>query len=456
MLKIFPMGGIGGVTKNMFVYELDQDLLVVDCGIGFPDVTMPDVDFLIPDVNYLQGRLQQGAKLHGIVLTHGHDDHIAALPYILPELQVDVPIYGSPLTAEFAMSRLADRGVEHEVIPFDEGRIRLGPFEIETIRVTHSVPDSRHLVIRTPAGTVYHGSDFKIDLTPIDGRSMDLQRIAEVGREGIDCALLDCLRIERRDPSLSEAVVGPALRREMYGVEGCVFVTLMSSSLHRVQQVINTAAEFGRKVTFIGRSVEQNVNTAMSMGILNFPANVKLNKRNLEKVPSNELCIIIAGSQGQPGSSLVRAVSGEHRYISLEHGDKVIFSSEPIPGSESDVYHTINEIAKQGVEVVYSDIEDDLHVSGHAGAYEQMLMVQLLRPNFIFPIGGEERHRVQFQKVVSQHGYPSTKVVVPRYGRIVELERGSFRYGETVPLRERKMKQERDEVVALTDLPPRG
>lgn len=438
MLKIFPMGGIGGVTKNMFVYEYNQDIIVVDCGIGFPDSSMLGVDFLIPDTQYLQDRLKQGATLHGIVLTHGHDDHIAALPYVLREISADtVPIYASPLTAEFAMSRMADQGIEKEVQHFKEGRINLGPFEVETVRVTHSVPDCRHLVIRTPDGVVYHGSDFKIDLTPIDGVNMDLQRIAEIGREGVLCALLDSLRIERRDPSGSEAQVGPALRREMYGVDGKVFVTLMSSSIHRIQQVIDIAAEFGRKVTFVGRSVEQNVNTAMGLGMLNFPANVKLNKRNIDRVPNNELCIIIAGSQGQPGSSLVRAVSGEHRFITVEKGDKVIFSSEPIPGSETDVYRTINAIAEMGVDVVYSDIEDDLHVSGHAGAYEQMLMVHLLRPKFLFPIGGEERHRVQFTKAVGEHGYNSRDVVLPNYGRIVELDSGSFRYGEKVDLRER-------------------
>lgn len=442
-MKIFPMGGIGGVTKNMFLYESGQDLMVVDCGIGFPDATMPGVEFLIPDTQYLQDRIKQGATLHGIVLTHGHDDHIAALPYVLREIRAEeVPIYGSPLTAEFATSRLQDQGVEKQVEHFNEGRIKVGPFEVETVRVTHSVPDARHLVVRTPDGVVYHGSDFKIDLTPVDGVNMDLQRIAEIGREGVLCALLDSLRIERQAPGQSEAVVGPALRREMYGVEGKVFVTLMSSSIHRIQQVIDVAAEFGRKVTFIGRSVEQNVNTAMNLGMLNFPANAKLNKRNLDRVSDSELCVIIAGSQGQPGSSLVRAVSGEHRYISMSRGDKVIFSSEPIPGSETDVYRTINEIAHRGVEVVYSDIEDDLHVSGHAGAYEQMLMVHLLRPKFIFPIGGEERHRVQFTKVIGAHGYQPNQVVLPNYGTIVELDRSGFNYGEQVKLRERTVSGE--------------
>ena len=444
------MGGIGGVTKNMFVYELDQDLLVVDCGIGFPDLNMKDVDFLIPDTSYLQRRLREGATLHGVVLTHGHDDHIAALPYVLREIGLSVPIFGSPLTAEFAMSRLSDNGVVKEVQYFNEGRIKLGPFEVETIRVTHSVPDCRHLVIRTPEGTVYHGSDFKIDLTPIDGIHMDLQRIAQVGKEGVDVALLDCLRIERPAPSQSEAAVGPALFREMHGVEGKVFVTLMSSSIHRIQQVIDVAAEYGRKVVFIGRSVEQNVNTAMNLDMLTFPGNVKLNKRNLDRVPNSELCVIIAGSQGQPGSSLVRAVAGEHRHVNIERGDKIIFSSEPIPGSELDVYNTINEISARGVDVVYSDIEDDLHVSGHAGAYEQMLMLHLLRPDFVFPVGGEERHRVRFTSEVQKHGFDPGQVVLPKYGKIVELNNGQIRYGEKIALKEKTVRGE--EVYDLSEV----
>lgn len=437
MIKLFPLGGIGNVTKNMYVYEYDQELLIVDCGIGFPGYDMPGVDFLIPDAKYVQDRLDQGARVVGLVLTHGHDDHIAALPYILREIGEDIEIYGSPLTAEFAMSRMADNGVEKEVHVFDDGQLKLGSFVIETIRVTHSIPDTRHLVIRTPEGIFYHGSDFKLDLTPIDGIPTDLQRIAQIGAEGVLCAAIDCLRIERPFPTPSEAVVGPALRREFHNVKGKVFVTLMSSNIHRIQQTIDIAAEFGRKVTFIGRSVEQNVNTCMNMGLLHFPPNMKLNKRNLRDVPDEELCVIIAGSQGQPGSSLVRAVAGEHKYISVDKGDKVIFSSEPIPGSEMYVYETVDEISLRGVEVVYSDIEDNLHVSGHASAYEQMTLLHLLQPQYVFPIGGQERHRVQFTLEVQKHGYKQRQVVLPAYGRQIEFVGGKMSYGEEIPLRER-------------------
>lgn len=442
MLKIFPMGGIGRVTKNMFIYEIGDDMIAIDCGIGFAPEAMPGIDILVPDSRYLQERLAQGAKLHGIVLTHGHDDHIAALPYILREIKVEVPIYGSPLTAEFAMTRMQDQGIDQKVEYFDKGTLNLGPFEIETLHVTHSVPDTRHLVIRTPEGTFYHGSDFKIDLTPVDGVTSDLQRIAEIGREGVDCALLDCLRIERTAPTPSESVLRESLRREMHGVDGKVFVTLMSSNLHRVQQVIDIAAEYGRKIAFIGRSIEQNVNTAMNMGLLNFPPNTKTNKKNIDSVKDGELCLVVAGSQGQANSSMVRAVMGEHRQLSISKADKVIIASEAIPGNEVNVYQMIDELAEKGIEVAYSDVEDDLHVSGHAGEYEQMLMVHLLKPRFLFPIGGEERHRVRFQKVVQNHGYAPSQVVMPNYGKAVEFTQNNYRYGDFYELRERTVSVE--------------
>lgn len=438
MLKIFPIGGIGGVTKNMFVYESGNDLLVVDCGIGFPDESMPGVEFLIPDVTYLKQRLAAGATLHGVVLTHGHDDHIAALPYVVEELDLyNIPIHGSPLTAEFAMARMADKGVTKEVQHFDSGKLQLGPFTVETIRITHSVPDTRHLVITTAEGTFYHGSDFKLDLNPVDGRPSDLQAIAEVGRRGVTCALLDCLRVERQVPTASESVLAGSLRREFHDVRGTVYVTLMSSNLHRVQQVINIAHEFGRKVTFVGRSVEQNVNIATEMGLVQIPTGARVGKRNLEAVRPENLCVIIAGSQGQPGSSMVRAVSGDHPIVQIQKGDKVIIASEPIPGSEKNVYKLINEIAVNGVECVYSDIEDDLHVSGHASAYEQMMMLHLLQPESVFPIGGEERHRVQFQLMIEKHGLDPKAVVMPMEGKEVLFENGKFRYGEMHELRDR-------------------
>lgn len=439
MLKIFPIGGISDVTKNMFLYELGDDMLVVDCGIGFPDETMPGVEFLVPDIDYLVKRLNEGATLHGIVLTHGHDDHIAALPYVLRELPANPPIYASPLTAEFAMTRLEDGGVEKEVQYFPQDEIlQLGPFGIEPVWVTHSIPDTRHLAIHTPEGLIYHGSDFKFDPQPVDNAPSDFDHIKAIGRDGVLCAMVDCLRIERAKPGKSESEVGPYIREEMKNVRGKVVVTLMSSSIHRIQQVIDAAAAENRRVSFVGRSVEQNVNTCMNMGLLHFPPEIKVNKRNLADVPDNKLCVIVAGSQGQPGSSLVRAVDGSHRFLSINPGDKVIFSSDVIPGSERYVYGTINKLFENdGVDVAYVDINPGLHTSGHASAQEQMELVEMLNAKYVFPVGGEARHRFLFSQEVQQHGYKPNQVVLPKEGKIVEFNKGGMRYGDQIKLRHR-------------------
>jgi ribonuclease J len=439
MLKIFPIGGISDVTKNMFLYEYGDDMLVVDCGIGFPDESMPGVEFLVPDIDYLVQRLNEGATLHGIVLTHGHDDHIAALPYVLRELPANPPIYGSRLTAEFAMTRLEDGGVEKEVQTYVDGEIlQLGPFGIEPVWVTHSIPDTRHLAIHTPEGIVYHGSDFKFDPTPVDNAPSDFEHIKALGKQGILCAMVDCLRIERAKQGNSESTVIKALREEMADVQGKVIVTLMSSSIHRIQQTIDAAAEIGRKVSFVGRSVEQNVNSCMNLGLLHFPPDVKVNKRNMADIADNELCVIAAGSQGQPGSTLVRAVDGSHRFLSVNKGDKVIFSSDVIPGSERHVYGTINKIFELGgVDVAYTDLNPGLHVSGHASAEEQMELVDMLKAKYVFPIGGEARHRFLFAQAVEEHGYGIKQVVLPKEGKIVEFQGGSMRYGAQIKLRHR-------------------
>lgn len=439
MLKIFPIGGISDVTKNMFLYEYGDDMLVVDCGIGFPDETMPGVEFLVPDIDYLVKRLNEGAILHGIVLTHGHDDHIAALPYVLRELPANPPIFGSPLTAEFAMTRLEDGGVDKEVKTYIDGEIlELGPFGVEPVWVTHSIPDTRHLAIHTPEGIVYHGSDFKFDPAPVDNAPSDFAHIEALGKQGILCAMVDCLRIERAKQGKSESTVTEALRKEMQDVTGKVIVTLMSSSIHRIQQVIDVAAEQGRRVSFVGRSVEQNVNSSMNLGMLHFPPEIKVNKRNLADVPDNQLCVIAAGSQGQPGSTMVRAVDGAHRFLSVNKGDKVIFSSDVIPGSERHVYGTINKIFELGgVDVAYTDLNPGLHVSGHASAEEQMQLVDMLNAKFVFPIGGEARHRFLFAQAVEEHGYKLNNVVLPKEGKIVEFQDGAMRYGAQIKLRHR-------------------
>jgi len=435
-IKIVPLGGVGSVTKNMYVYEYGNELLVVDCGIGFPEEYMYGVDLLIPDVTYLQKRLAEGARIVGLCLTHGHDDHIAALPYVLPMLNAEFPIYGSRLTAAFAKARMADQDYMREVQEYPEQPLHLGSFSIEAISVTHSVPDTRHLVITTPAGILYHGSDFKFDMTPIIGERSEFDKIAEAGNRGILCALVDCLRVERGSWSASEAVIRGTLEKAIRECPGKFIVTLMSSNLHRIQQTVDVAAEHDRKVVFVGRSVEQNVRIAQELGLLNIPKGMYVQKKHIQDYKDEELCVIIAGSQGQPGSSLVRAVYGEHPIINVSKKDKIVFSTEPIPGNEPNVYSTIDEISRNGVEVLYSDIEDNLHVSGHAGEAEQQLLISLLKPKYLFPIGGADRHRVAFEHMAEDLGFSEQQVLLPKLGQIVEFIDRVARLGDTLSLKE--------------------
>ncbi len=437
-LRIIPLGGMGNVTKNMFVYEYDDELLLVDCGIGFPEKYMLGVDILIPDVAYIQKRLSEGAHIVGLCLTHGHDDHIAALPYILPMLPNDFPIFGSPLTAAFAMKRMEDSAVQRGVSTYPEHEaLKLGKnFSVETIRITHSVPDGRHLVIRTPEGVCYHGSDFKFDMNPVDGVRSDFSAMASIGKEGVLCALIDCLRIERSNWSPSESIIYDALEREIRDCKGKLLITLMSSNLHRIQQSIDLAVAHNRKVVFMGRSIEQNAEVAQLLHMLVVPRGVLIQKKQMDEYRDNQLVVIIAGSQGQPGSSLVRAVYGDHPLITIGKTDKVVFSTEPIPGNEQNVYDTIDELARNGVDVAYSDVDKGLHVSGHAGLVEQQLLVSLLKAKYVFPIGGTDRHRVLFRKMATQLAYRENDVLLPKSGQVVELARGEAQLGETLFLKD--------------------
>src|SRR3989344_4534626 len=432
MLRFIPIGGIGGVTKNMYVYEYQDQILVVDCGIGFPDATMLGVDLLIPDVAYLEARRD---KIVGMVLTHGHDDHIAGLPYILPNLG-NIPIYGSKLTIGFAKERLADFNVtaNTQLLP-DDQPLRLGVFSIETVRITHSVPDARHLVITTPEGVMYHGSDFKFDLAPVDGILPEFQKMAVMGKRGVLCLLSDCLRSEKPGWSLSESILRDTFEREIRDAKGKFIVTAMSSNVHRIQQAIDVAAAHGRKIALVGRSVEKNIRVAARLGMMRLPEKLIIKKQRIKQLPPSQVCVIIAGSQGQPGSSLVRAVDEEHDFVKINPEDKVVFSTEPIPGNENAVYETIDSLSKQGVDVSYSDIDDDLHVSGHASSGEQKLLMALLKPRYLIPIGGTFRHMVQYRKLANDMGYKDDQVLLLEDGQVVEFNQGKVARTGVIPLK---------------------
>lgn len=424
-LRIIPLGGIGNVTQNMFVYQYEDEMVIFDCGIGFPNQYMPGVDVMIPDITYLHEQMAAGKKIVGMVLTHGHDDHIGALPYLLPELP-NFPMYAAPLTAGFAANRMKDSGADREVTVFADNTIfAIGSskyFKVEGFAMTHSVPDTRHFAVHTPVGMIYHGPDFKIDLQPVDKVLPDFDTISRLGKEGVLCMLMDCLRVERQDWSKSESAVFPAIEESMADVRGKYIMTLMSSHIHRIQQTVNVAAKHGRKVAFIGRSVEQNVDVALQLKKLFIPAGMLVNKRDIANYPDEEICIIIAGSQGQEGSSLMRAVYGEHPVLQIKPTDRVVFSSDAIPGNEIPYFEAIDELSRNGVSVLYPDIVPDLHQSGHGGAMEQMMMIALVKPKFVFPMGGQDRHREKFHELVAaKMGYKDNQVIIPGFGDVLEF-----------------------------------
>lgn len=435
-LKIIPLGGMGSVTQNMFVYEYEDEMMIVDCGIGFPDSYMPGVDVLIPDTRYIFDKLEQGKVIAGLVFTHGHDDHIAAAPYLLSRMP-EFPMYASPLTALFAERRLEDGGVQRHVeMVRDSKPVHIGKyFSVRFIPVTHSVPDTRHLLISTPVGNIYHGSDFKLDPTPVDGVPTDLELISEVAKEGVHCLLIDSLRIEKQTRTESESHVGPALFEVMEKTRGKCVVTLMSSHIHRIQQVIDAAERYGRKVVFVGRSVEQNVAGALELHKLHMPKGMQVDKREIESVPDSQLCVIVAGSQGQEGSSLMRAIYGEHPVLQIKPSDTVVFSADAIPGNEIAYFGAIDELSRNRVPVIYPDIRPDIHASGHASMPEQRDLVELVKPTYVMPIGGADRHRFMFHEYVAEPlGFPEDKVLLPLAGEVLAFDGHNVRVAETLQL----------------------
>ncbi len=436
-LKIVPLGGLGNVTQNMFLYEYENEIMIVDCGIGFPDSYMPGVDVLIPDIEYLLQQLEAGKEIVGMVFSHGHDDHIAATPYIMPVLP-KFPLYASPLTAGFAEQRMRDgEDPRTVVVAEDNQEIKLGThFSFKLLPVTHSVPDTRHIVIRTPEGIVYHGSDFKLDPDPVDGVLTDIEHISQLKEENVLCMLIDCLRVEYPKWVESESMAGPAILQAMQETEGKVVMTLMSSHIHRIQQTIDACVKLNRKVVFIGRSVEQNVEIALRLGKLEMPEGMKVDKKHIETVDDKELCVIVAGSQGQEGSSLMRAVYGEHRILRIHARDTVIFSADAIPGNEQAYFGAIDELCRNKVHVLYPDVMPSLHKSGHASAPEQQELLGLVKPKYVMPVGGQDRHRYKFfELVASKLGYDEKHVLIPASGEIIGFENREVSNEGTLNLR---------------------
>jgi len=424
LIRIVSLGGVGDVTKNMYVYEYRtdpqtiSDILIVDCGIGFPDEDMFGIDLVIPDISYLRNKKD---KIRGIVLTHGHEDHISALPYILPELRV--PVYGTRLTAALVEVKLRDSGMQNHVENVDiSKKLEMGPFSIEFVHVTHSIPDAANLIIRTPIGVFYHGSDYKFDWTPIDGQQTEVGKIARASSENILCLLSDCVRVESPGYTLSEKTIEDTLEKEIRNCTGKFLFTTQSSNISRIQQAVNVAIRNNRKIVFLGRSIEQNVEVTKKLHYLDFPDMFVVSEKHIKKHDPKEIAIIVSGSQAQPNSALSRIGGGIHKSVSISKGDVVVFSADPIPGYENAVHNLIDVLTAGGARVAYSEIIDSLHVSGHGSSYDLALMIGLTKPKYIIPIGGTIRQMKHYQELAKNMGYRENQIILPKDGDVLEFD----------------------------------
>lgn len=425
-VRIIPLGGTGNVTKNMFVYEYRvdgkiRDILIVDCGIGFPDPEMYGVDIVIPDVRYLASKKQY---IRGLVFTHGHDDHIGGIPYIYPKLG-NIPMWGTTLSAAFANIKLREVKEHVRVTPVGfDATITLGVFRISFVRMTHSVPDAANLIIETPIGIFYHGSDFKFDFDPLDGKLSELSKINSVGKRGVLCLLTDCLGSERTGFTPSEQVVGQTLEKELKLATKKLIFTTQSSNISRIQRAIELAIQYGRQIAFFGRSIDQNVEESVKLGYMKFPREAVIRDRDLKRLPPHKQFLVVAGSQGQTDSALSRIANDDHKFVRLDEGDTVVISADPIPGREHDVNLLIEGIYRKGARVSYSDIMEDLHVSGHGSQGDMMLLLSAIAPRYVMPIGGTYKHLMQYRRLASDIGYNKRDVLIPEEGQVLEFRSG--------------------------------
>lgn len=418
-VKVIPLGGLGTIGKNITVIEYKNDIVVIDCGMGFPDEQMYGVDLIIPDITYL---LENKERVKGIFFTHGHEDHIGAVPYILK--QMNMPLYGTRLTLGLIKSKLEQHGLEkscqmHSVETGD--CIELEDIKVEFVRSTHSIAGACCIAVHTPEGIIFHTGDFKVDYTPVDAKTMDLERIGELGKEGILLLLADSTNVERSGHSPSEQTIGKTLMRLFDGVKGRVIVTTFASNIHRIQQIIHASSAHNRKVAFSGRSMERITEVAGELGYLEIPDNTLINLEDMGKYTQDQLTIITTGSQGEPMAALARIAFGNHRMIRVEPDDLFIISASPIPGNDRLVSRVINELYKKGVEVIYKAIED-VHVSGHAYKEELKLMQSLTHPKFFMPAHGEYRHLKHHKDLAKQMGMKDDHIFIMQDGDVLELD----------------------------------
>lgn len=429
-LKIIPLGGLNEIGKNLTVYEYGDDIIVVDCGLGFPDEEMYGIDIVIPDFTYL---VQNKNRIRAIILTHGHEDHIGGLPYLMRD--INAPLYATRLTAGLIESKLEEHGLleKTKIITLKAGdRFKVGSFDVEFIHVNHSIADSVALAIKTPIGTFIHTGDFKIDVSPIDDDIIDLARFGELGKEGVLMLLSDSTNIEKPGYSESESRVGTRFDQLFKDCNKRIIVTTFASNVHRLQQIINSAAKYKRKVAITGRSMENIMRVSMELGYMDVPKDTLIDINQINTVPKNKLCIITTGSQGESMSALYRMAFSGHRQVEIDAGDRVIISASAIPGNENTVSRVINELFLKGAEVLYDRLEE-LHVSGHACREEQKMMMALTKPKFFMPLHGEQRHLHTHAAVAKSMGIPTNNVVIGDIGKIVEVSKKSIKLAGSVP-----------------------
>ncbi|WP_329007912.1 ribonuclease J [Micromonospora rifamycinica] len=419
-LRIIPLGGLGAIGRNMTVFEYDGKLLIVDCGVLFPDVEQPGVDLILPDFGPILDRL---ADVQAIVLTHGHEDHIGAVPYLLAH-KPDIPLVGSQFTLALVEAKLAERRIQPYTLTVREGgRERLGPFECEFFAVNHSIPDALAVAVRTPAGLVLHTGDFKMDQLPLDGRITDLAGFARLGAEGVDLLLSDSTNAEIPGFVTPEREIGPVLDSIFAKARGRIIVASFASHVHRVQQVFDSALEHGRKVALIGRSMVRNMGIARDLGLLNIPAGLVIGIEEATTLPPDQIVLMSTGSQGEPMSALGRMASGDHRHITIAPGDTVVLASSLVPGNETSVYRVINRLARAGAVVVHKDVAK-VHVSGHAPAGELLYLLNVVRPSNLMPVHGEWRHLRAHARLGIESGVAPDRVVICEDGDVVDLVEG--------------------------------
>lgn len=419
-LRVIPLGGLNEIGKNMTILEYNDDILIIDCGLSFPDDEMYGIDIVIPDFTYLK---RNADKIKGIIITHGHEDHIGAIPYFLKTF--NVPIYGTRLPLGLIENKLKEHNIKGNLNVIKAGdTVKLGCFKIETIRTTHSIADAICLSIETPVGVIFHTGDFKIDYTPLDGEPIDFHRLADIGNKGVLLMMADSTNATRPGFTASEKTVGRALENIFRDSKTRIIIATFSSNVHRVQRIIDNAVKFDRKVAISGRSMVNVVNLSIDLGYLKVPAGILVDINKIKNIPDKNIVIITTGSQGEPMSALSRMASAEHKAVQIKKGDMVILSSSPVPGNEKTVSNIVNKLFEKGAEVIYSDIAD-IHVSGHACEEELKLMHILLKPKYFVPVHGEYRHLKAHAAIAENIQMNPEDIFILKNGNVLELTANS-------------------------------